>query len=65
MNYELLIHTVLELDPNMKDHAEEGSMLACVLSLLLKTGPLPNITNYKYIHTLHNSVLEYLKSHPM
>jgi len=65
MNYELLIHTVLDLEPNMKDHAEEGSMLAMVLSLLLKTGPLPNITNYKYIHTLHNSVLEYLKLHPM
>jgi len=65
MNHDQLIHTVLALDPDMKDHAEDGSMLACVLSLLLNTGPLPNITNYKYIHTLHNSVLEYLKSHPM
>jgi len=65
MNHELLIHTVLDLDPNMKDYAEDSSMLACVLSVLLNTGPLPNITNYKYIHTLHNSVLEYLKAHPM
>jgi hypothetical protein len=65
MNYDLLVHTVVELYPRIKDKAEDFSMLACVIGNLLTKGPLPNITNYKYIHTLHDGVLTYLKKNPM